>query len=121
MSLEQTKQKIIKTLGGKMPRRELCFEDLERMMIPKRYWDASFDKIDSDVQSIAQRYLMKLDEMVERGIGLMLWGENGRGKTCLAVVLGKELRRCGKTVLFMECANQNQPCQSPLSSNSHTP
>jgi DNA replication protein DnaC len=104
-----------------MPRRELCFEDLERMMIPKRYWDASFDKIDSDVQSIAQRYLMKLDEMVERGIGLMLWGENGRGKTCLAVVLGKELRRCGKTVLFMECANLKRAVIDKVGFDSHTP
>lgn len=85
-------------------RRPLTAEDLRRMRVPGRFWDASLGEIcaegDPSPQEIARRYMAKLDEMVRRGIGLLLWGPNGRGKTCMAVVIGKEARRRGYTVLF---------------------
>ena len=89
--------------GGQM-RRPLTSEDLRRMRIPGRFWDASLEEIYGEgspsPRSVARRYMDKLDDMIRRGVGLLLWGPNGRGKTCMAVVIGKEARRRGYTVLF---------------------
>tara|TARA_B100001094_G_scaffold322338_1_gene371517 strand:- start:2299 stop:2814 length:516 start_codon:yes stop_codon:yes gene_type:complete len=53
---------------------------------------------------IGCEYVKKMDSMIKGGVGLLLWGPNGRGKTALAVGIGKEFRRRGCTVLFVECA-----------------
>jgi DNA replication protein DnaC len=92
-------------------RRELTTEDLQRMRIPQRYWDVRFDQI-SDTEKgsaasprrLVRAYMEKMDEMHSRGAGLFLWGPNGMGKTSAAVVIGKEYRRRGKTVMFMSCS-----------------
>lgn len=92
-------------------RRELNADDMVRMRIPKRFWCVKFNSI-SDVEvegvsarSVARRYMENMSDMFARGVGLFLWGENGTGKTSMAVVLGKEYRRHGYTVLFMEAAD----------------
>ena len=90
-------------------RRELTRLDLERMRIPERYWDATLglvsDTRDSESpRGIVSKYLAKIDELYARGVGLFLWGNNGLGKTCASVVIGKEYRRRGRTVLFMPAA-----------------
>ena len=96
-------------------RKPLTETDMGRMRIPKRYWSCAFDEISDDVsggvadevspKGLARRYLVKLDEMLDRGIGILLWGANGRGKTGVSVVVCKEARRRGYTVLFAECAD----------------
>jgi len=92
-----------------MYRRELVQADLERMMIPSRYWNVKFAEISDEgnpsPRSIAHKYISKIDEMVSNGIGLLLWGANGRGKTGMAVCIAKELRRRGLSVLFFESAS----------------
>jgi DNA replication protein DnaC len=89
-----------------MERRSLTDEDLVRMCVPDRYWGVTFKGVsDGDHKEVAATYLAKIDEMVAEGVGLMLWGKNGCGKTGLLVVIGKEFRRRGYTVLFVEAAN----------------
>jgi DNA replication protein DnaC len=92
-----------------MFRRELVETDLERMMVPRRYWGCTFDEITDDgtpnPQVVAEQYLAKIPDMVSKGVGLLLWGANGRGKTSMVVVIAKELRRRGFSVLFMESAS----------------
>lgn len=92
-------------------RRELTTEDLERMRIPQRYWESRFDEISAtsgrkspSPRKIVRSYMEKMDEMWSRGAGLFIWGPNGMGKTSAAVVLAKEFRRRGRTVLFMACS-----------------
>ena len=97
-------------------RRELSSEDLRRMRIPDRYWRVSFDNIqDSQVRGIEEtfralilRYMQKTDEVIKEGAGLILWGDNGTGKTSASVVIGKEFRRRSKTVLFMPASELKQ-------------
>lgn len=87
-------------------RRSLTEEDLERMRIPARYWGVTYREISDGVhKDIVQKYLRNLEDMTTRGVGLLLYGPNGRGKTGIAVVIAKELRRRGKTVLFLEAAD----------------
>jgi len=104
-------------MSGHVPfRKSLAQSDMERMRLPARYWDCSFKETSHEVvvdgspspREIAGRYLSKIDEMLERGIGLLLWGKNGRGKTGIAAVVCKEARRRGYTVLFTECADMKR-------------
>ncbi len=93
-------------------RRDLRGDDLVRMRIPKRHWTVKFDSIpdvetDGGVSSrqVVKRYIENLSEMYSGGRGLLLFGKNGTGKTSMAVLIGKEYRRRGYTVLFMEAAD----------------
>lgn len=95
-------------------RRELTRDDMERMRIPLRYWKVTFDGISAErsrvnpdapsAQEVVRSYLGQLEEMAEDGVGLLLHGDNGRGKTSIAVVVAKEFRRRGRSVLFIEAA-----------------
>ena len=93
-------------------RRELTQADMVRMRIPRRHWSARLDLI-SDApaddgksnQEIVRCYLAKLERMRAKGLGLLLWGLNGTGKTAAAVVVAKEFRRRGYPVMFFEAAS----------------
>jgi len=93
-------------------RRELTGRDLERMRIPQRYWEVQFDRISDDrvpgagmsSKEMIGNYIRNIPEAWKSGGGLVLWGSNGSGKTAASVVLAKEFRRRGHTVLFQEAA-----------------
>jgi len=87
-----------------MYRRELTKDDLLRARVPKRYWTASMDGVQESVREVATKYLANIEEMLSKGVGLLLWGSNGIGKTSLSVVIGKEYRRRGQSLLFLEAA-----------------
>lgn len=98
-------------------RRDLVREDLIRMKVPERYWNARLDRVDDTgvyneemgenvpgPREICLKYMLALEGMRAEGMGLLLWGANGTGKSSMAVVVGKEFRRRGYTVLFLGCA-----------------
>ena len=92
-----------------MVRRGLTEDHMHMMRIPNRFWDSSLHLI-SDVGDLSPRravssYAKKHLKMAERGAGLLFWGKNGHGKTSAMVVLAKELRRLGYSVLFYESAS----------------
>lgn len=116
----QNQQMMGQDLAGKLfedsniPfRRELKISDLERMKIPKRYWMSRFDLLsdedngrgDGSIKDLVERYMKNMSEMRKEGCGLILFGNNSVGKTCSSVVLAKEFRRRGNTVLFVEAAD----------------
>lgn len=92
--------------------RDLTEDDFERMQIPVRFWGANIDEVSDEqipgvkasAQSIARRYIKNVEQNVSDGVGLMLWGVNGSGKTCMSVVIAKAARSCGMSVLFVEAA-----------------
>ncbi len=91
--------------------RELDVDDMNRMRIPRRYWEVSVDGIqacsDPDgmgPEDIINNYLNNLKKMRKLGGGLVLWGPNGSGKTSIAVVIMKEFRRHGYPGLFIEAS-----------------
>ena len=96
----------------KIIRRKLTKDDLVRMKLPIRYWYASTDEI-VDTKRINEKltvkgkiikYIHEIDFARKNGLGLLLWGKNGNGKTCIAAILAKEFRRRYNSVLFMECS-----------------
>lgn len=92
--------------GGR--RRPLLEVDLLRMGLPRRLWKSRFDTIPNrsdegkSPQVVIGEYIHRLDEMLDGGIGLLLWGEKGRGKSSASAVIAKETRRRGHTVLYIE-------------------
>lgn len=73
--------------------RDLTEEHMRLMAIPRRYWNCNIAGISSEKgQDIAERYTKNIDEMINRGIGLLLWGSNGKGKTGMAVAILKYIR-----------------------------
>ncbi len=93
-------------------RRRLNQADLERMRIPRRFWSATYAEVSDEkegdgarsMRDYAGQYLSNLDAMLDRGIGLFLWGNNGLGKSSVAAVVLMEARRRGFTGLFLEAA-----------------
>ena len=91
-----------------MDRRELTAQDLKRMRLPKGYWECTYKGISEGNQGFVLTYFKNIDLLMDQGIGLLLWGENGRGKTGIMAVIGKECRRRGYSVLFMEAADMKR-------------
>lgn len=97
-------------MGDIPQKRSLQASDLKRMRVPRRYWSVTFDGIsDTSVdgksaKDITRDYILSMEVNVSRGVGLLLWGPNGTGKTSMAVVIAKELRRRFRSVLFVQAA-----------------
>lgn len=85
-------------------RRELTQDDMIRSRIPRRHWKAGLGGVQESVKEVANKYLANLEAMSDKGVGLLLWGANGVGKTSLSVVIGKEYRRRGYSLMFIEAA-----------------
>lgn len=86
-------------------RSRLTADHLLLMRVPRRFWGVKFDLIEPDLQPILRNYLKNLDAMLDGGNGLLLWGENGRGKTSAAVFVAMEARRTGASVLMLTAAS----------------
>ncbi|MFA4971192.1 MAG: ATP-binding protein [bacterium] len=93
--------------------RKLTEEDLRRMRVPRRYWSVRGDEISDEAgraggisaRAAVRSYMGQLPEMRRRGVGLVLWGTNGTGKTSIAVFIAMEFRRRGNPVLYAEAAD----------------
>lgn len=93
-------------------RRKLTKDDLVRMRLPKRYWNVTCDRVSNKTtvesrgpRDILKNYVQNMEDMRARGIGILLWGANGTGKTSMAAIIAKEYRRRFNTVLFIEAAS----------------
>jgi len=86
---------------------KLSIQHLKRMNIGKRYWSATLDNIDktSPHGEVIRKYLNNLSLMVEKGVGMYLWGENSRGKTYSACATLKEIQAAG---FFTYCVMADQ-------------
>jgi len=74
---------------------------LERTRIPRRFWETKYDNVPQSVRGYLGNYLRAVDEMLDGGEGLLLWGPNGVGKTSVAALIGFEVARRGGTAYFV--------------------
>lgn len=89
-------------------RMRLTQAHIERMKIPRRFWAVTFDQITEAIRPKIDTYLRQLDDKLDRGEGLLLWGSNGVGKTSAAVLVALEVRRRGASVLFITAEGLRQ-------------
>lgn len=92
-------------MGEGGPRR-LTAEELEWVRLPRRYWRATLDGVQEGVhKEVLARFLGDAKSMLAKGYGLFLWGKNGVGKTSIAAVIAKEVKRAGYSVYFVRAAD----------------
>lgn len=79
---------------------------LSRAKIPRRFWDANLDFIrESESKDKYVSFLKSLDDKLKNGIGLLLHGPYGTGKTaCASLVLIEVLARSSNRVMFVQSA-----------------
>ena len=82
-------------------RRALSPPDFERMNLPREFWRAKVHGVQEGLRPTVERYLLRIREMREKGIGLLVHGGPGVGKTSIAALVVKEARARGYTALFI--------------------
>lgn len=87
---------------------------LEKMRIPRRFWSATLAEVDESVRDRVETFCREIDERLNAGDGMLLWGEYGRGKTCASVVVAKEARRVGAPTLFIMAEDLRQASMNPM-------
>ena len=79
--------------------------DMNRANVPSRFWNVKLSEIPEHLEyrDKVRKYLEKMDEMLENGIGLFLYSdENSTGKTSIAVLALKQVLRLRRTAYFEE-------------------
>lgn len=82
-------------------RRPLVAEDLDRMQLPREYWELRIQGSPESARPLVISYLRSLNARIPAGVGLLLSGPAGTGKTALAAIVAKEARIQGYSVLFI--------------------
>ena len=87
-------------------RRPLTEEDLIRMQIPARFWSVDLDQVPAGgtLRAPLLKYLGHVHEMHDQCVGILMHGNNGRGKTSAGCLILMEARRQGYTGLLLEAA-----------------
>lgn len=85
--------------------KRLTVADMKRANVPPRFWNVKLSEIPEHLEyrDKVRKYLEKMDEMLENGIGLFLYSdENSTGKTSIAVLALKQALRLRRTAYFEE-------------------
>jgi DNA replication protein DnaC len=80
--------------------RTLTAEDLQRANIPEEFWRTVVDRVPDSARPTISAYLANLRTHAERGAGLLLWGDQGTGKTAAATLILRAARAWGCSAFF---------------------
>lgn len=106
--LERKKASLVERCGCKEGCQK-CGETFELYIkmamanIPSKYWDYELKDLDQANEAVKvklEKYCSKLDEVLEKGVGLFLVGANGVGKTLSASLIIKEALKHHYTARF---------------------
>jgi DNA replication protein DnaC len=73
-----------------------------RMHLPESYWAVDLREVPESVRPHVERYVRKLDHLLHEGVGLLIVGPEGVGKTAIASLLIQEARSRTYTTLFVQ-------------------
>lgn len=76
-------------------------EYFDRMCVPLAYREISLELVREPQAKVVKKYVEGMPLFLERGIGLLFWGEYGSGKTGAAALLLKRIAELGKTGLWV--------------------
>lgn len=101
-------------------RRKLVRADMTRMNLPEEYWTVKVARVAESVRPAVARYVRKLDEMVDSGVGLLIHGSKGVGKTSIAAGIAMEARSRGYTAFFCQLWEIREMLRSRISFDDDT-
>lgn len=81
-------------------RRKLQVTDLERMNLPDKFWTVKIQGVQEPAREVVANYLRKIHKMLSDGIGMLIEGGDGVGKTSIAALALKVARSYGYTGFF---------------------
>lgn len=87
---------------------DLTEEHLTWMRVPVRFWEVKSGQVHESFREPLRDYLSTIDQKLDDGVGLILWGPNGVGKTSAAVVVAKVARKAGASALFITAESFRQ-------------
>lgn len=80
--------------------RKLTPSDLVRMNLPEVFWRTRVDGVQGEARGVVDRYVDQIEAWIERGVGFLITGSPGTGKTGAAAVLAKAAKAVGLSVYF---------------------
>lgn len=92
---------------AKIRKYDITHDHLNRMLIPKKFWYAKLAEIPDECnhKEFVIKYIDKIGQNVDDGLGLLLWGDYGRGKSALGSIVLKAAATFGKLGLWVRAAN----------------
>lgn len=81
---------------------------MERMNIPQRLWGAAYAAMPQILQTPVSRYFTRLDEWLGKGVGFLIYGPPGVGKTSAGAVVLKAGWEHAKTGYFISVKDLRQ-------------
>jgi DNA replication protein DnaC len=106
---DEKKKTFIRTITQK----KLVKADLEKMHLPDEFWRTKLDAVPAapgtparpgvpvSVRDVVENYLININKMIKDGIGLVLGGPTGVGKTAIAALIAKEACAWFHSVFFV--------------------
>lgn len=94
--------------------RKLDKEDFTRMNMPREFWAASSDQIAPSVLPSIRNYGTNIKAMLAEGLGFVLTGPAGVGKTGIAAVLAKIAKCYGYSVFFVTVSDLRELVRSHI-------
>ena len=88
---------------------------LERMNIPERLWSVTYSAMPDSLKEPVKRYVREIEPMLRRGVGFLLLGESGVGKTAAGVVMLKAGWERYKTGYFVTVKDLRQSIRDEVS------
>lgn len=88
-------------------RESLTLDHMRHARVPERYWKATLDDFPGGYQGLreAKVFCENMYDNLTTGIGLLLWGDVGHGKTHLGVAVLKRAQSFRASALFLEVQN----------------
>lgn len=80
--------------------RELDAEDGVRMKLPKALWGAQFKYVQPSAKVWLRNYLTDLKEYMTKGTSLVIIGDEGVGKSCIASLIARYVRSHAHSVYW---------------------
>lgn len=81
--------------------RKLQDTDFQRINLPPDFWAPKLDRVPKEALAPIRNYLLNEAEMIADGLGFVLLGETGVGKTSIAAMLSIQAYRLNRSVFFI--------------------
>lgn len=81
--------------------RKLDVEDMEAMGLPQSHWKTSLKRVPQSIETPLKRYLDSITKYIPDGVGMLITGAKGVGKTSVASLVARQTRSHRMTVLYL--------------------
>lgn len=78
--------------------------EYQRMNLPRRFWTATWNNLNVSLQEMVKKYVSEAFAS-KAGKGLLLYGEEGRGKTYISAVIAKILREKEFQIYYLSASD----------------